>query len=55
MECETCGNPKCSACQKPFTSRPLHVFWYECICEKCQGPALTDEELDEIFGKNEQG
>lgn len=49
-ECPTCGNPKCSACQKPFTSKPLHVYWYECICEECQGPPLTQERLDEIFG-----
>lgn len=55
MECLTCGNPQCSACHKPFTSPPLHVYWYECICDDCQGPPLSDEELAELFGEAEVG
>lgn len=51
VACDTCGNPKCSACGRPFTEKPLHVYWYECICKECEGPPLTEEELDALFSK----
>lgn len=36
--CYTCGNESCSVCGQMFRSKPLHIFWGECICEECQQP-----------------
>ena len=46
--CDTCGNDSCSYCGQMFKAEPLHVYFWEDICEECVQP-LSEEELAEIF------
>jgi hypothetical protein len=49
--CFTCGSDECSMCCRPHApGKFLHITWHEDVCEQCQGPPLTEEELDEVFG-----
>jgi hypothetical protein len=47
--CETCGNNSCSTCGQLFQRKPLHICWHEDVCDECQGPPLSEAELDYIF------